>query len=40
MFLDLAKNRYSSRKYQDKTVEKEKIEAVLEAARIAPSAAN
>ena len=39
-FLDLAKLRYSSRNYKNKTVEKEKLNIVLEAARIAPSAAN
>lgn len=39
-FLELAKKRFSSRHYLDKPVEKEKIEMVLEAARIAPSAAN
>lgn len=40
MFSDLAKSRFSSRKYLDKAVEKEKIIMVLEAARIAPTAAN
>lgn len=39
-FAELAKQRFSSRNYQNKTVEPEKIKAVLEAARIAPSAAN
>jgi len=39
-FLELAKNRYSSRKYLDKAVEEHKLEIILEAARIAPSAAN
>ncbi len=39
-FLDLAKQRYSSRKYQDKPVEKEKINYLLEAAQAAPSAKN
>lgn len=39
-FLNLAKHRYSSRKYKNKPVEREKILKVLEAARIAPSAAN
>ncbi|MEA3495320.1 MAG: nitroreductase family protein [Bacteroidota bacterium] len=39
-FLDLAKRRYSSRNYLDKEVEKEKIEQILEAGRIAPSANN
>jgi nitroreductase len=39
-FLQLAKNRFSSRKYLQKKVEEEKLKKVLEAARIAPSAAN
>jgi nitroreductase len=39
-FLELAKTRFSSRKYLNKPVEKEKLLKILEAARIAPSAAN
>ena len=39
-FLDLAKSRYSVRKYENKTVETEKLTAVLDAGRIAPTAAN
>jgi nitroreductase len=39
-FIELAKNRYSSRKYLNKNIEKEKIYKVLEAGRIAPSAVN
>ncbi|TCK88012.1 nitroreductase [Natranaerovirga hydrolytica] len=39
-FLELAKRRYSVRKYQDKEVEKEKLLNIVEAARIAPSAVN
>jgi nitroreductase len=39
-FLELAKARYSVRNYQPKPVEKEKLMIVLEAGRIAPSAAN
>lgn len=39
-FLELAKNRYSVRNYLDKPVEDEKLHYVLEAGRIAPSAAN
>lgn len=39
-FIDLAKRRYSCRKYKDQPVEKEKLTKVLEAARIAPSAKN
>ena len=39
-FLDLAKERYSVRKYKNIPVEEEKLNQVLEAGRIAPSAAN
>lgn len=39
-FLELAKQRHSTRKYQEKNVEREKIDLILEAARIAPSAHN
>lgn len=39
-FLELAKLRFSSRNYLDKKVEEEKLLSVLEAGRIAPSAAN
>jgi len=39
-FLNLAKKRYSCRKYNSKPVEQEKLDLVLEAGRIAPSAAN
>ena len=39
-FLDLCNERFSLRDYQNKPVEKEKIEKVLEAARLAPSAVN
>lgn len=39
-FLELAEKRYSVRAYQDKPVEEEKIKMVLEAARLAPTAAN
>jgi nitroreductase len=39
-FLELAKSRYSSRKYKSQSIEKEKLELVLEAGRIAPSASN
>jgi len=39
-FLDLAKSRYSVRKYENKAVEAEKLTAILEAGRIAPTAAN
>lgn len=40
-FLEIANNRQSCRSYDsDKMVEKEKLEAILEAARLAPSACN
>jgi len=39
-FLSLAKKRYSVRNYQSKPVEKEKLNQILEAARVAPSAHN
>jgi nitroreductase len=39
-FIELAKHRYSSRKYQNKAISRELIDLVLEAGRIAPTAAN
>ncbi|MDP4282258.1 MAG: nitroreductase family protein [Bacteroidota bacterium] len=39
-FLDLAKQRCSIRSYINKPVEKEKLEYILEAGRVAPSACN
>lgn len=39
-FLNLARSRQSDRKYSDKAVEKEKIERIIEAGRMAPSACN
>ena len=39
-FLELAKERYSCRSFTDKKVEKEKLEKILEAGRIAPTAVN
>ena len=39
-FLELAKDRYSVRAYSDRPVEKEKLDYVLECARLAPSATN
>ena len=39
-FLELAKNRYAVRKYEDKKVESEKLMKILEAGRIAPTGAN
>lgn len=39
-FLEMAKNRYSVRKFKAESVEDEKIAAILEAARLAPTACN
>lgn len=39
-FLELAQNRYSCRIFIEKTVEAEKLQLVLEAGRIAPTATN
>jgi nitroreductase len=39
-FLTLAKTRYSTRKYQERPVEQEKLMAILEAGRVAPTACN
>jgi nitroreductase len=39
-FLELAKKRFSVRKFEAKKVEKEKLLQILEAGRIAPTAAN
>ncbi|GAB6085929.1 nitroreductase family protein [Alkaliphilus crotonatoxidans] len=39
-FLELAKNRYSVRKFSDVKVEKEKLNMILEAGRVAPTAVN
>lgn len=39
-FLELCKKRYSVRKFSDRAVESEKLEKILEAARIAPTAKN
>ena len=39
-FLELAKERYAVRAYSDKPVEDEKIELILEAAKVAPTACN
>lgn len=38
--LELFKNRYSVRKFKTQKVEKDKIDAILEAARLAPTAVN
>ena len=39
-FIELAKQRYSCRNYDPRPVEQDKLDLVLEAGRIAPSAAN
>lgn len=39
-FIDLAKQRYSCRSYKQTPVEKEKLDMILEAGRIAPTAKN
>lgn len=39
-FLELAESRYSVRKYSDKPIEPEKMDAILRAAQIAPTGAN
>ena len=39
-FLDLVEARYSARAYSDRKVEQEKIDYILECARLAPSAVN
>jgi len=39
-FLELAKKRYSVRKYQNKAIEEDKLNYVLECGRVAPSAVN
>ena len=39
-FADLTRARFSCRQYEDRAVEPEKLQAILEAGRIAPSACN
>ena len=39
-FFDVIKNRYSVRGYKDKPVEKEKLDKILEAGRLAPTGVN
>lgn len=39
-FLELAKERYSCRHFSDKEIEQEKIDKILEAARLAPTGKN
>ena len=39
-FLELAKKRFSARKFTDRPIEPEKLQAVLEAGNVAPTAKN
>ena len=39
-FIEIAKKRYSVRSYKNKKVEEEKLQKILEAAHVAPTAAN
>ena len=39
-FLDLAKRRFSTRRYLEKKVEQEKLDVILEAGRVAPTTEN
>ena len=39
-FLELAKDRYSERSFDSRPVEQEKLEKILEAGRIVPTACN
>ena len=39
-FLEVIKNRYSCKKFSDRKVEKEKLDKILEAGRVAPTAKN
>lgn len=39
-FITIAKNRYSARSYTKKAVEQDKLDKILEAAHVAPTAAN
>jgi len=39
-FMELAKNRFAVRKFSDKPLEKEKLDLILEAGRLAPTAKN
>ena len=39
-FTDVVKNRYSCKKYSERLVEEEKLQAILEAGRVAPTAKN
>lgn len=39
-FKEVVRNRYSCKKYSDRPVEPEKLTAILEAGRLAPTAKN
>lgn len=39
-FTDVIKNRYSCKKYSDRVIEEDKLAAILEAGRVAPTAKN
>ena len=39
-FKDVIRRRYACKKFSDKAVEPEKLEAILEAGRLAPTAKN
>lgn len=39
-FIELAKERYSVRKYKDQQIEQEKLDLILEAGNVAPTAVN
>ncbi len=39
-FIEIAKKRYSARSYKGKKVEEEKLQKILDAAHVAPTAAN
>ena len=39
-FQELAKNRYSVRSFKDTPIEEEKLNLILEAGRVAPTACN
>lgn len=39
-FMDLARERFSVRKYSDRVIEREKLDRILEAGRMAPTAKN
>ena len=39
-FTELVKSRYSVRSFSEKKIENEKLEAILEAGRVAPTACN